>query len=240
MSMNGEQVVVIGGSSGIGLAVARMARAEGAVVTIASRSAERLADAQRTLAQDEGVPPRTAVVDVADEASIAALFEGMPRVDHVLISAGTLGNGAIVKNDLETLRSIVDVRLWGVVHAVRHAAPKMTDGGSLTLMSGGISSRPRVGAAMFTSILSGVEALAPALALELAPVRVNCVTPGLVDTPLSNTGPDARARLDARAAALPGKRIGQPEDIAQVILMLMQNAYITGEVIHVDGGGRFI
>ena len=234
MSLSGEQVVVIGGSSGIGLAVAKMAHAEGAAVTIAGRTASRLAEAQRGV---EGLDAR--VVDITDQTSVEALFDELPHVDHVLLSAGTLGNGAIVANSLDALHRIVDERLWGLVHTVRNAAPKM-DGGSITLMSGGISSRPRVGAAMFTGILAAVEALAPALALELAPVRVNCVTPGLVDTPLSNTGPDAAARLQARAAALPVRRVGQPGDIAQVVLMLMQNAYLTGEVIHVDGGGRYV
>ncbi len=234
MRLDGQRVVVIGGSSGIGLAAAHLARAEGAHVTIAGRSEARLREAQRELGECD-----TAALDITDEAAGGALFAELPRVDPVVISAGTLGNGAIVANDLDTLRRIVDQRLWGVVHVVRAAAPKMT-GGSITLTSGGIVARPRVGGAMFTAALAAVEALARALALELAPVRVNTVTPGVVDTPLQRTSPGWEARLQARGEALPAGRVGVADDIGQVMLMLMTNGYITGEVIHVDGGGRYV
>lgn len=234
MRLDGQRVVVIGGSSGIGLAAARLARAEGADVTIAGRSEDRLHEAHRELGGGD-----TAVLDITDEAATGALFARWPRIDHVVISAGTVLNGAIVKNDLDTLRRIVDERLWGVTHVVRHAAPRMA-GGSITLTSGGLSSRPRPGAAMLTAVLAAVEALAPALALELAPVRVNTVTPGLVDTPLLRASPGWETRTEARAAMLPVRRIGTAGDVAQVILMLMANGYVTGEVIHVDGGGRYV
>ena len=233
-SLEGQRVVVIGGSSGIGLATARLARAAGADVTIAGRSEDRLREAQRALGECD-----TAALDISDEAAVGALFAELPRVDHVVISAGTLGPGAIVANDMETLRRIVDQRLWGAVNVVRAVAPKMRSG-SITFTSGGIVARPRVGGAMFTAALAAVEALPRALALELAPVRVNTVTPGVVDTPLQHTGDDWQARLDARAEALPAGRVGAAEDIAQVMLMLMTNGYLTGEVIHVDGGGRFV
>jgi NAD(P)-dependent dehydrogenase (short-subunit alcohol dehydrogenase family) len=163
MQLQGAHVVVVGGSSGIGLAAAQLAKRAGATLTIAGRSPERLAAAQRTLGE-----ARTVVADIADEAAVQDIFPGIPRIDHVVISAGTLGNGRIVQNDLATLRRIVDERIFGVVHVVRQAAPRMQQG-SITLTSGGLSSRPRLGAAMFTAALAAVEALAPALALELAP-----------------------------------------------------------------------
>jgi NAD(P)-dependent dehydrogenase (short-subunit alcohol dehydrogenase family) len=236
MKLKGGHVVVIGGSSGIGLAAARLARDEGAEVTIAGRSQEKLVQAQQALGQVHMV-----VMDLTDEGAVEKGFAGLRHVDHVLISAGTLRNGAIVKNDLENLRRIVDERLWGLTHVVRHAAPRMAQG-SITLTSGSLSSRPRPGTAMLTAMLSAVEALAPALALELAPVRVNAVTPGLIDTPLLHTayGPERETIIKNRAAMLPGRRVGTAEEVAQVILMLMTNAYITGEVVHVDGGGRFV
>ena len=233
-SLDGQRVVLIGGSSGIGLATAHLARVEGADVTIAGRSEDRLREAARELGECD-----TAILDISDEAAVSALFAGLPRVDHVVISAGTIRNGAIVANDLDTLRAIVDERLWGVVNVVRAAAPKMT-GGSITLTSGGIVSRPRVGGAMLTAVLSSVEALSRALALELAPVRVNTVTPGVVDTPLQRTSPGWEERLHARGEVLPAGRVGAPKDIAQVMLMLMTNGYLTGEIIHVDGGGRYV
>ncbi len=236
MKLQDAHVVVIGGSSGLGLATARLARQEGADVTIAGRSPEKLAQAQRELGE-----ARTVVADIADEAAIAQVFEGLSRVDHVLISAGTIRNGALVDNDLETLRQIVDERLWGVTYTVRHAAPRMQQG-SILFTSGGLSSRPRPGTAMLTAMLSAVEALAPALALELAPVRVNAVTPGLIDTPLLQNayGSERDAIMRNRAAVLPGKRVGTADDVAQAMLMLMTNAYMTGEVLHIDGGGRFV
>jgi NAD(P)-dependent dehydrogenase (short-subunit alcohol dehydrogenase family) len=236
MKLQGAHVVVIGGSTGIGLATARGARHEGADVTIAGRSQEKLAQAQRELGE-----VRTVAADITDEAAVGQVFAGLDRVDHVLISAGTIRNGTMVKNDLETLRRIVDERLWGLTYVVRRAAPLMSQG-SITFTSGGLSSRPRPGAAMLTGMLAAVEALARALALELAPVRVNAVTPGLIDTPLlyDAYGPERDTLIKNRAAILPGKRIGTADEVAQAVLMLMTNEYITGEVLHIDGGSRFV
>lgn len=229
-------MVVVGGSSGIGLATAALARQQGAHVTIASRSAERLTQAQKTLGD-----VRTVVADIASEEAVQDLFAGLDHVDHVLVSAGTLGNGRIVENELGTLRRIVDERIFGVVHVVRQARPRMTEG-SIIFTSGSLSSRPRTGMAMFTASLAAVEALAPALALEVAPVRVNVVTPGLIDTPLLDGafGSDRETLIAARAAVLPGKRVGTPEEVAQAILMCMTNAYLNGAVLHIDGGGRYV
>lgn len=236
MKLQGARVVVIGGSSGIGLATAQLARQEGAEVTIVGRSQEKLAQAQQTLGE-----VRLVAADITDNTGLGQAFEGLGRVDHVLISAGSIRNGTLVNNDLETLRRIVDERLWGITYAVRHAAPLMS-GGSITFTSGGLSSRPRLGTAMLTAMLAAVEAMARALALELAPTRVNAVTPGLIDTPLLDAtyGAGRDELVRNRAAVLPGKRVGTAEEVAQVMLLLMTNAYITGEVVHIDGGGRFI
>jgi NAD(P)-dependent dehydrogenase (short-subunit alcohol dehydrogenase family) len=236
MKLQGAHVVVMGGSTGIGFAAARLARQAGAEVTIAGRSQDKLAQAQRELGE-----VRTVAADITDERAVGQVFEGLSHVDHVLISAGTIINGRIVDNDLANLRRIIDERIWGLTYVVRHAVPRMITG-SITFTSGGLSSRPRVGAAMLTAALAGVEALAPALALEVAPIRVNAVTPGLIDTPLLYTayGSERDTLVKNRAAVLPGKRIGSADEVAQVMLMLMTNEYITGEVIHIDGGGRFL
>jgi NAD(P)-dependent dehydrogenase (short-subunit alcohol dehydrogenase family) len=236
MKLKGANIVVMGGSSGIGLAAAKLAQHEGASVTIAGRSLEKLAQAQRELGE-----VRTVVADVTDDASVGRVFDELDHVDHVLISAGTIVNGRLLDNDLATLRHIVDERIWGPTYVVRHARPRMTSG-SITFTSGGLSSRPRLGAAMITAGLAAVEALAPALALELAPVRVNAVTPGLIDTPLLHAayGANRDALVNSRAAALPGKRVGTADEVAQAIIMLMTNEYINGAVLHIDGGGRFL
>jgi len=232
MDLQGAHVVVVGGSSGIGLAVAKSAQQAGAHVTIAGRSPDRLSQAQHELGD-----VRTVAVDITDETTIGGLFAGMEHIDHLLISAGTLGNGRIIENDLATLRRIVDERLWGVLHVVRQAAPRMAEG-SMTFTSGSLSSRPRVGAAMFTAMLAAVEALAPALALELAPIRVNVVTPGLIDTPLLQTayGANRDTIMSNRAAILPGKRVGSADEVAQAMVVVMTNPYINGTVLVVDGG----
>lgn len=236
MTLAGAQVVVIGGSSGIGMAAAALARQHGAHVTIAGRSADKLAQAQQVLGD-----VRTVAADITSEGAVANIFAALDHVDHVVVSAGTLGNGRLIDNDLATLRRIIDERIFGLVHVVRQARPRMTDG-SIIFTSGGLSSRPRLGMAMFTASLAAVEALAPALTLELAPVRVNVITPGLIDTPLLNGafGSDRASLIAARSAVLPGKRVGTPEEVAQAMIMCMTTPYINGAVLHIDGGGRYV
>ena len=116
MKLQGAHVVVMGGSTGIGLAAARLARQDGADVTIAGRSQEKLAQAQRELGE-----VRTVAADITDEAAVGQVFEGLSHVDHVLISAGTIINGRIVDNDLTNLRRIIDERIWGLTYVVVHA-----------------------------------------------------------------------------------------------------------------------
>ena len=236
MTLQGANVVVIGGSSGIGLATARAARASGAHVMIAGRSADKLTQAQRDIGD-----VRTVVADITVEDSVANVFKNLERVDHVLVSAGTIRNGRLVDNDIDTLRAIIEERILGVAHVVRHARPRMTQG-SITFTSGGLSTRPRPGTAMLTAALAAVEAMTPALVQELDPIRVNTVTPGLIDTPLLEDayGSEREALIESRAATLPGKRIGTADEVAQAIVMCMTNAYLNGTIIPIDGGGRFM
>ena len=135
----------------------------------------------------------------------------------------------------------IDAHLWELTSVVRHAAPRMAQG-SITVTSGSLSFRPRPGTAMLTAMRSAVEALAPALALELAPVRVNAVTPSLIDIPLLHTadGVERHTIVQNRAAILPGRRVGTAKEVAQVIVLLMTHDYMTGEVVYVDGGGCFV
>jgi NAD(P)-dependent dehydrogenase (short-subunit alcohol dehydrogenase family) len=136
---------------------------------------------------------------------------------------------------------MLDAHLWGLTSVGRHAAPRMSQG-SITVTSGNLSSRPRPGTPILTARLSTVEALVPALALELAPVRVNAVTPGLINTPLLHTayGAERDTLVKNKPAILPGRRIDTADEVAQVVLMLMSNDYQTGEVVHVEGDGRFV
>jgi NAD(P)-dependent dehydrogenase (short-subunit alcohol dehydrogenase family) len=243
MRFEGKHLVVVGGSSGIGLETARLALAEGASVTIAGRSEDRLTRAAEGLgiSRKGGLVEgrvKAVVADAADESSILALFEGEPRVDHLFLPAGELrpGGGDVLGADLDGLRSILEVRLLGVVRAIRHARPKMA-GGSITLMSGLYSTRPARGGAMAAAAVAAVEGMTRALALDLAPIRVNAVAPGLIETPLWDAfGPEREAIL-ARGASLPVGRIGRPEEVADAVLFLMGNGFVTGTVLAIDGGG---
>jgi len=237
VALKGDRVVVVGGSSGIGLETARLALAAGASVTIAGRSEDRL----RRAAADLGGAVRSAVADVTDDSAVQALFDGEARVDHVFLPAGELkpGGGDVLGSDLNGLRSILESRLIGVVHVVRRARPKMT-GGSITLMSGLYANRPAPGAAFGAAAVAAVDGFTRALALDLAPIRVNAVAPGLTDTPLWDSFGAQREAILAQGTALPVGRIGRPEEVAAGVIFLMSNGFVTGTVLAIDGGGSLV
>jgi NAD(P)-dependent dehydrogenase (short-subunit alcohol dehydrogenase family) len=251
MRLDGKRVIVVGGSSGIGLETARLAMAEGASVTIAGRSGDRLRRAAESLGSSSGgvnvtghTPPdrlRSVVADVADESSVRSLFDGETRVDHVFVPAGELrpGSADVPGGDPGGMRWLLEARLLGVAYVVRHARSRM-DGGSITLMSGLYSTRPAAGAAMAAAAVAGVEGMTRALALDLAPIRVNAVAPGLIDTPLWDAFDPQRVAITARAAKLPVGRIGRPEEVAEAVVFLMTNGFVTGTVLPIDGGGGLV
>ena len=226
-------VVVVGGTSGIGLATAALAQAEGARVTVVGRDEGRLAAALDQL----GAPARGTALDVADEGAVRGLFDSLDHVDHVAMLAGTHAAGEIVDVDTDSLRGPVDNRLWGALYVCKYAAPKMTDG-SITICTGAGVARPRRGAAIVAAAAGGSEMLARAVALEVAPVRVNIIRPGIVDTPLLDrmAGEHRDAMTASMAQRIPLGRIAEPEEIAHAILFLMSNRYVTGSTLTIDGG----
>ena len=232
-SLRDKQVVVIGGSSGIGLATAKAAKEAGATLVIAGRDEERLASAQKELGGDA----QTFALDIADEQAVKNLFDSLDVVDHVANLAGTHAMGSIVDTDTATLRPPVENRLWGPVYVCKYAKPKMTSG-SITLCTGAAVARPRPGGAIVATAAGGSEVLARAMALELAPVRVNVVRPGLIDTPMFDrmVGDRRDEVLASQTKRIPLKRVGQPEEIAHAILFFMTNEYVTGATLSVDGG----
>ncbi|HKY13430.1 MAG TPA: SDR family oxidoreductase [Microthrixaceae bacterium] len=232
-SMMDTSVVVIGGSSGIGLETAKLASAAGAQVTIAGRDEDRLAAALESLPADA----RGVSLDVADESAVRELFDSFDHVDHVATLAGTHVAGTLAELDTDTLRGPVDNRFWGPLYIGKYAAPKMTTG-SITLCTGAGVARPRGGNAIVTAAAGGSEFLARAMAVELAPVRVNVVRPGIVDTPLlDRLAPGSRDEvMKAMAKRVLLKRVAQPGEIADGILFLMANEYVTGTTLTIDGG----
>jgi NAD(P)-dependent dehydrogenase (short-subunit alcohol dehydrogenase family) len=231
--LKNTRILVIGGSSGIGLATAQQADAAGALVTIASRSREKLDAAMATL----GPNACAMVLNTTDEAAVAAFFADAAPWDHIVISAAQTPSGPVRALSLENARIAMESKFWGAYRVAR--AARINDGGSLTFVSGFLSVRPSGSSVLQGAINAALEALARGLALELAPVRVNTVSPGLIATPLWS-GMDAEKReamFASVAQRLPARRVGQAEDIANAIMFLAATPFATGSTVRVDGGG---
>jgi NAD(P)-dependent dehydrogenase (short-subunit alcohol dehydrogenase family) len=230
MTLAGKKVVVIGGSSGIGLATAELAKSEGADVIIASRSAAKLEPIAERL-KVTAIP-----TDVTNDQSVAELFKRTGTVDHVVLTAAQLRTGPFKTVSMEDVRATMEGKFWGAWRVAREA--DIRAGGSLTLVTGFLSVRPRPNSAIISAANGALESLARALALELAPVRVNAVSPGVIDTPIRAAMPEAARKemLAKTAAALPVGRVGMAEDIGHQILSFMANGFATGSIVYVDGG----
>lgn len=236
VSLHDATVVVVGGTSGIGLAVAQAASASGARVTALGRSEARAQAARAVLGKDVSV--RT--LDMSDESGVRSFFDVHGAVDHVVITAGRIGFGKVLDTDMAAVRPAFDDRFWGAYHVVRYAARAMPPSGSITLFSGNLAVKPLPGASVVSAAVAAVEAFGRALALELKPIRVNTVRSGAVDTPLFRNRPDREEVAQRIASSLPVGRIGTPEDLAHAVLFLLTNPYVTGTVLQVDGGALIV
>ncbi|MFG2951390.1 SDR family oxidoreductase [Streptomyces adustus] len=231
--------IIIGGGSGMGLALARTLLAEGMDVTIVGRSADRLTTARAQLERSGHGKVGTVVADMGREEDVAALFAQVERVDHVVVTAadanGVYGRTADVAT--ATARSVVDTKLLGAWLVGKYAGGRVT--GSITYTSGINAYRPNGSNTIMAAANGALASLAYGLAIELAPVRVNVVSPGWVDTALwDQLGMDKEAAFAQLAERLPARRVGTPDDIAQAFMSVMHNGFITGTVLHVDGGHR--
>jgi NAD(P)-dependent dehydrogenase (short-subunit alcohol dehydrogenase family) len=231
-TFDGQAVLIVGGSSGIGAASANAFAAQGARVTIASRNATKL-DA---VARHIGAGVDTAVLDFTNDENVHEFFANAPEYDHVVVTAGETPTGPARVLPLADAYAAMDNKFWGAYRVAR--AARIRDGGSLTLVSGFLGVRPSKASVLQGAINAALESLARGLALELSPVRVNTVSPGLIATPLwSKLDADTRTKMyEGAAARLPARRVGQPEDVARAVLFLASNGYATGSTVLVDGG----
>lgn len=227
----GKRVLVVGASGGIGRATVEAFARAGARVVAAGRPGTSL-DAAAQASDGEA-----AALDFTDDAAVEAFFVGREPFDHVVVTAASTKTGPIGALSLADAQASMDSKFFGAYRIARSA--KIHDGGSLTFVSGFLSTRPSATSVLQGAINAALEALGRGLALEQAPVRVNTVSPGLIDTPLyaGMSSGGRQAMFEGAAKRLPARRVGQPEDIAQAILFVATNPYVTGTTVTVDGGG---
>lgn len=235
--LSGKKVIVLGGTSGLGLATAQAAAQEGALVTVVSGNPTRVSSALETLpAGSEGY-----ALDLSRESNIAEFFKATGPFDHLVYTAAeNLELRLIQDTDLPKARDFFTLRYWGALSAVKYAAPHIRPGGSIGLMGGIASPRPGKGWALAASICGAMEGLTRALAVELAPLRVNLVSAGVIKTPLWSGMPERERFYAETAAKLLLGRVGEPEDIARSFVYLMGQTFATGQVLMVDGGAVLV
>ena len=237
-----ERVLIVGGSSGMGLSLADRLLAEGAEVTIVGRTLARLDEARRRL-PDTGRLTAIAA-DVTREDEVVRLFATCGPLDHIVTTAADIAGAyeLLPSLDLAAVRRVVDSKLIGPLLLAKHGAPVVAPTGSITFTSGIAAYRPAPRGVAVAAVNGALASMAAALAVELGPIRVNAVSPGWVDTPIwaSVAGDAKAATLDAMARRLPVGRIGAPGDIADAIRFRMGNGYVTGTVLHVEGGHRLV
>ncbi|MBL1107112.1 SDR family oxidoreductase [Streptomyces sp. 5-8] len=233
----GQRVVVMGGSSGIGEAAATLFAADGADVVITGRAQDRLDAAAGRI----GGKVSTSRLDAADRAAVDAFFAGSGPVDHLVLAlSGNKGSGPFAELDLDELAAGFDGKFWPHVRVLQAALPRLRRDGSATLVTAASARAALPGTAGLAAINGALEAMVPPLAVELAPLRVNAVSPGVVDTPWWHSVPaeQRRSLFDGLAAVTPVGRVGRPDDIARAIHMLAANEFMTGVVLEATGGAN--
>ena len=233
-----QTVVVIGGSAGIGFETARRARGEGADIVLTGRNAERLERA----AQELGARS-SAAFDAGDPAAVKRFFDGLPGpLDHVMVTAGGPHYGPVLEMDAEEVRDAVSDHIVLALEVARNAAGKMRAGGTLLFIGGTGGRRISRELGIASAATAALPAFAATLALELAPVRVNLIAPGFVDTPLSASllGDGLDARRQELRTTLPIGRVVEPDDVAALAIHLMTNTAVTGATYDIDGGQQFV
>ncbi|WP_208247786.1 SDR family oxidoreductase (plasmid) [Rhizobium sp. T1470] len=237
-SLEGKNVVIFGGTSGIGLAAAIQAKAAGAKVTVIGNDRQRAQQA----ASENGLDDWRAA-DVTKPESIAEAVATIDRVDHLVLLAGTFVAGKVLEADVSYLKRAFDERIWAAVHTLRALGDKLAEDASITLISGALADCPNAyGTAILASASAAMEAFGRGLALELAPRRVNTLSPGPIDTPiLSKALGDGRdSYVASLKQTLPLHRLGTAEEAGAAVVFLMANGWMNGAVLNIDGGSRLV
>lgn len=234
--LDGVKVVVIGGASGVGFAVASAALEAGAKVVVGSSQAARVEAAAERFGQGASGH----AVDVKDEASVAAFFEAVGPFDHLIFTAGDWGHmfGATADLDIEVSKARMEVRFWGAARAAKYAIRQIAKDGSITLTGGMLAHRPMPGAPLVTASANTTEGLAMGLARDLAPIRVNAVCLGMIVS--EQVQAMGEGMIKGFTANLPLPRGGTVEEAAEAYLYLMRATYVTGQIVRVDGGGSLV
>ncbi len=238
-SLAGQRILLLGGTSGLGLATAKAAAAEGASVVIVSSRQSSVSEALAQLpATSEGH-----VADLTQEQQIQALYQKVGSFDHLIFTAGeSLLIGPLMDTSIADAKKFFELRFWGMVTAVKYAIPHLKPKGSITLTGGIASLRPLPGWSIGASVLAAVEGFMRAMAVELAPIRVNMVTPGVVKTNLWSNMPEAdrHAFYNNVGQAMPLQRVGEAEDLAETYLHLLRQTWATGQSVIIDGGAVLV
>ncbi|QDY84759.1 SDR family oxidoreductase [Paenibacillus polymyxa] len=232
--MQNQKIVIIGGSSGIGLETAKQVISLGAEVVIASRSEDKLHKAKEML----GPRATIYVLDTTDEQQVKSFFEKVGSYDHLIVSAAETSGGSFLQSETTAARKLFENKFWGQYYAAKYGASQLSNQGSITLFSGVVAYKPMIGSSALGAVNAAVSNLGQTLALELAPIRVNVVSPGIIDTPSRSKMPENTRNqfYNTVANKLPVNRVGLAEDVARGVLYLIENQFVTGTILHVDGG----
>ncbi len=229
--LSNKKILIVGGATGIGLALARRAQEEGGQVILASRSSEKLQAAARSLP----IPVQIETVDATSDASVAALFESIGSIDHMAVTIKpSLPSSPFKDNDINLAQQAFDAKFWGQYRLAKAALKTLSTNGSIVLTSGIAAQRSYMGYSAVSAMNAATEALVKALAIEIAPHRINAVSPGFVEAEGDHVQRLAYARNVG--ANFPLERLGHAEEIAEAYLYLFKNAYANGSCVVVDGG----
>jgi NAD(P)-dependent dehydrogenase (short-subunit alcohol dehydrogenase family) len=237
-TLKDRNVVIFGGTSGIGLAAAQQAKAAGAKVVVIGFDP---IGAERVATQNRFAGWRAA--DVTKPETIATALADIPHVDHLVLLAGSFVAGKVLEADVAYMRRAFDERIWAAVHVLRSLGDRLAADGSVTFISGALADRPNAyGTSVLAAASAAMEAFARGLALELAPRRVNTLSPGTIDTPLlaRTLGEGRDAYVAALKEKLPLHRVGTAQEAGNAVVFLMSNGFMNGETLHVDGGARLV